>query len=153
MKFPIRLIVFLLINFSVLILSGVTQGEGPFSQWYQNLNKAPWTPPGWCFGVAWTLIMISFSVYMAFLLQEDNWLPFRKIYFTQLFLTAVWNPIYFILHWQFLSLLILLLLLYFLLYSMLLFYKKLKWKSLFILPFILWLLIASSLNYYTWSYN
>ena len=51
-----RLLFFLLLNFGALALGGFLMGEGPSSAWYSNLNKAPWTPPGWVFGASWTVI-------------------------------------------------------------------------------------------------
>ena len=41
--------------------------NGPQTEWYLNLNKAHWTPPGWVFGAAWTTIMICFSIYLSYL--------------------------------------------------------------------------------------
>jgi len=48
----IRLFLFLLINFAALALGGLATSDGVVSLWYQNLNQAPWTPPGWVFGAA-----------------------------------------------------------------------------------------------------
>ena len=62
-----RLILFLILNFAALGIGGYLSGSGAASEWYADLNKAPWTPPGWVFGVAWTSIMICFSIYMAYL--------------------------------------------------------------------------------------
>ena len=44
-----RLLFFLLLNFGGLALGSFLMGEGPTGMWYSNLNKAPWTPPGWVF--------------------------------------------------------------------------------------------------------
>ena len=51
---------FLLLNFGALAIGSYFMNNGPQSNWYLTLNKAPWTPPGWVFGVAWTTIMICF---------------------------------------------------------------------------------------------
>ena len=48
-------ILFLIINFGGLAIGNWFMNNGPISEWYLNLNKAPWTPPGWVFGVAWTI--------------------------------------------------------------------------------------------------
>ena len=61
----IRFLIFLLVNFLALGLGTLLMNNGPQSEWYQTLNKAPWTPEGWVFGVAWTSIMVLFAVYMA----------------------------------------------------------------------------------------
>lgn len=40
-------------------------GSPADNDWYTSLNKAPWTPPGWVFGFAWTTIMILYSIYLS----------------------------------------------------------------------------------------
>ena len=42
-----RLIAFLLLNFGALAIGGFFTGKGVTSDWYADLLKAPWTPPGW----------------------------------------------------------------------------------------------------------
>ena len=69
MKFYIRVAIFLIINFGALGIGSILMDNGPQSSWYTNLNQAPWTPPGWVFGFAWTTIMFCFSIYMAKLLE------------------------------------------------------------------------------------
>ena len=66
------LVIFLFINFGGLALGSWLMNNGPRSLWYIELNKAPWTPPGWVFGVAWTLIMICFSIYLSYLFTQTN---------------------------------------------------------------------------------
>jgi hypothetical protein len=46
----LRLILFLIINFGALGIGGLLLGNPATNEWYQSLNKAPWTPPGWVFG-------------------------------------------------------------------------------------------------------
>ena len=62
-----RFLFFLFINIGSLGLGSLLMNNGPTSEWYLNLNKAPWTPPGWLFGVAWTTIMVCFSIYLTYL--------------------------------------------------------------------------------------
>jgi len=145
----IRLVAFLLLNFAALALGGLSTGDGVVSEWYLGLAKAPWTPPGWVFGAAWTTIMICFSFYMARLWQvrEDrNFLA--VLYGVQWLLNVGWNPVFFTLQLTLAGLFIisgLTLLVGFLLFR---FWSELKLTSLFILPYFLWLLIATSLNTY-----
>ena len=60
-------LLFLMINFGGLAIGSWLMDNGPMTDWYINLNQAPWSPPGWVFGAAWTTIMICFSIYMAYL--------------------------------------------------------------------------------------
>jgi tryptophan-rich sensory protein len=54
-------LLFFILNFAALAVGGLFTGSGVSSEWYQNLDKAPWTPPGWVFGAAWPFIMICFG--------------------------------------------------------------------------------------------
>ena len=67
-----RLVFFFLLNFGALALGSYLMGEGPTGNWYTNLNKAPWTPPGWVFGASWTLIMVCLSIFMNKAVQIDS---------------------------------------------------------------------------------
>ena len=67
-----KIILFLVLNFGALAIGSYFTDSGASSDWYQNLNKAPWTPAGWVFGAAWTSIMICYSVYMAYLIKINR---------------------------------------------------------------------------------
>ena len=66
-KMIYRLIIFMALNFAALAIGGLFTSKGVSSDWYIVIVKAPWTPPGWVFGAAWTSIMICFGIYMAYL--------------------------------------------------------------------------------------
>jgi benzodiazapine receptor len=149
-----RILLFLVVNFSALAIGGLFTGKGVPSDWYQNLNQAPWTPPGWVFGAAWTLIMICFAVYMAYLLSTKmNRNKVILLFAIQWVLNVAWNPLFF--HYQaVLTGLITISLLTILVAYFLFNYKKeLKTKSWLIVPYFIWLLIATSLNAYILLYN
>lgn len=150
----VRIIIFAILNFGALGLGAYFMGEGPNSSWYQNLNKAPWTPPGWVFGVAWTTIMICFSVYMAALWGNSSSIKIVITMFAiQWVLNVIWNPSFFNYHQALLGLIIIMLLtgvvakLFFSNLSLL------GYKSIWLLPYLLWLLIATSLNAYIFIKN
>ncbi len=144
-----RLIIFLALNFGALALGSFFTGKGVPSEWYINLAKAPWTPPGWVFGAAWTTIMICFTLYMAYLWPlTENKALLVGLYVVQLILNISWNPVFFYYQNVFGGLLVISGLT--VLVGVFLFYyaPQLKIKSLFILPYFLWLIIATSLNSY-----
>lgn len=149
-----RLVIFLLINFSALAIGGIFTGKGVPSEWYVELNKAPWTPPGWMFGFAWTTIMILFSIYLAYLWPTvDNKKLLIGIYLIQWILNVAWNPVFFYFHQVLIGLLCIVLLTIVVAYFLFHFWPNLKLKSLLIVPYFVWLLIASSLNAYVYWYN
>jgi len=146
-------IFFLVLNFSALAIGSWLMNNGPITNWYMNLNQAPWTPPGWVFGIAWTTIMICFSVYMAYLFMEIFNINLILLYLTQLGLNISWNYIFFNQYAIGLGLFCIIALTIIVTLFLINYRKLLKFKSLLIVPYFLWLLIATSLNAYIYFYN
>lgn len=149
-----RLLLFLVVNFAALGLGGLFTSSGVNSDWYQNMNQAPWTPPGWVFGAAWTSIMICFAFFMTYAweVSKDRSM-LLTLFVVQWILNVAWNPVFFYLHEVLFGLIVisaLTLLVYYLLFK---FGKDLKWKTLFILPYAIWIAIATSLNAYIYLNN
>lgn len=145
----LRIILFLLINFAAIGIGSLFTTSGVTSDWYLNLNKAPWTPPGWVFGAAWTTIMICFSIYMAFAWdQVKNRTTLLTLFIIQWILNVGWNPVFF--HWRNMSvgLVVISALTLLMGYFLFKYWSVLKNKSLLLLPYCIWLVIATSLNGY-----
>jgi len=144
-----RIVAFLLLNFGALGIGGLFTGNGVKSNWYESLNKAPWTPPGWAFGAAWTGIMICFSVYMAYLWPKtENKTMLLALFGVQWMLNVIWNPLFFHFQQTSIALISIILLTVLVAYFFFNFRSVLGNMSLLILPYLLWLLIATSLNAY-----
>lgn len=154
MGLTIRIIIFLILNFTALAIGGFFTGGGVSSDWYANLNKAPWTPPGWVFGAAWTSIMICFSIYMGILHKR---LAVKKniirLFILQLLLNISWNPLFFFFQSPITAFVSILLLTVLIFYFFIKYRKTNNWASLLILPYFIWLCIATSLNFYIIIYN
>lgn len=149
-----RLTIFLLLNFAALALGGLFTGKGVPSEWYMNLNKAPWTPPGWVFGAAWTTIMICFGIYMAKAWEiSDDKKMLIILFAIQWILNVGWNPTFFYFHKAFASLLIISGLTILIGYILIYYWQSLKITSLLLAPYFVWLLIATSLNAYIYFKN
>lgn len=146
-SFSKRLILFLIINFAALGIGGYLMGEGPSSDWYQNANQAPWTPPGWVFGAAWFTIMACFSVYMAQLTKGTSRRNLN-LYILLTLLNIAWNPLFFWMHETAVALVVISCLTLLIGLYMIMNWMALKSFSLLILPYFVWLCIATSLNAY-----
>lgn len=146
-------LLFLVINFGGLAIGNWLMNNGPRTEWYLNLDKAPWTPPGIVFGIAWTLIMICFSTYLGKLFLENDNPKNRIAFLVQFVLNVSWNYIFFNQHWVLFGLITIVLL------TSLLFvyYFKLsdtvKNYKYHLLPYMIWLCIATSLNLYILVHN
>lgn len=150
----IRIVIFLVLNFGALAIGAYFTNPGVTSDWYQNMNQAPWTPPGWVFGTAWTTIMICFSIYLAFLwvkVEDKKFLIY--LYVAQLILNMAWNPVFFHLRQIGLGLVVISALAVLVLFFMFNYWKTLKEKSILLLPYATWIIIATSLNAYIWTMN
>ena len=148
MKLIKPIIIFLIINFSALGIGSWLMNNGPQSEWYTSLNQAPWTPPGWVFGVAWTTIMILFSIYMAYLYLKMPTNKVKILFSVQFILNVSWNYIFFNQHLVSLGLMVIVALTILIAIFMFSFKNDLKAKTLLILPYFIWLCIATSLNAY-----
>lgn len=147
--FAFRLLLFLILNFGALLIGGLFTNSGVNSEWYNALNQAPWTPPGFVFGIAWLSIMIFLAFYMAIAYSKVEEL--RKlvtIYSAQLILNIVWNPIFFYSKYFVLGL-ITITALTIVMIAWCFSFKNISWGvKLLLLPYCLWLMIATSLNGY-----
>jgi translocator protein len=158
MKTTLSFLFFLSLNFGALGLGAFLMGDAVTGDWYQNLNKAPWTPPGWVFGAAWTGIMLLFSGFMAIHIPDiKTALSFRpvlmQLYWPQWILNVSWNYIFFNQQLVVPGLLVILLLAAIIWLMTFRGFALKPWSALTLLPYGIWLLIASSLNAYIWWMN
>jgi translocator protein len=149
-----RILLFLIVNFTALVIGGLFTQPGASSDWYLSLTKAPWTPPGWVFGAAWTTIMICFAVYMALATKGVKRVGVLMTLFTiQWILNVIWNPVFFYFHDVLIGLMIISALTIIIAILLVRYWSDLKLKSILILPYLIWLLIATSLNWYIMENN
>lgn len=148
-KFVLFLI-FIVSNFGALGVGTLLMNNGSSSEWYSKLNKAPWTPEGWVFGVAWFSLMTCFSIYMALLVSKFDMLDVKliKLYVIQWVLNVSWNYIFFNKHLTVLGLVIIVALWLLIGYFTFKYLNQMKYATAFILPYLIWMTIATSLNAY-----
>jgi translocator protein len=151
-------VVFFALNFGGILIGGLVTAPGVVSDWHLNLKKAPWTPPGFVFSLAWMLINLCLTFFMANFLAPDNLINESLLIFLfaiQWILSVSWNFVFFKYHNIFGGLLILSLLV--LVVSALVFFSfsySASWiNHLLILPYLLWLLMAFSLNLFIYLKN
>lgn len=152
-----RTTLFLLINFGALYVGALFMGGSPAdNDWYVGLNKAPWTPPGWVFGFAWTTIMILYSIYLSRVFKSLSKEKFKMavvLYAAQWIFNVSWNPIFFVHHALVLGCVFIFLLIVVLLVFHVKYVKN-RWIELgLIIPYLLWLCVAFSLNLYVFIRN
>jgi benzodiazapine receptor len=150
----LMLVAFLAISFAVAAL-GSTATAGNVDGWYADAEKAPWNPPNWLFGPAWTLLYTLMSVAAWLVWRERHRLPVRgalTLYVVQLVLNALWTPVFFGLYpalgtpalW--IALGVILALDVAVLLTMLAFWRVSRVASWLLVPYWAWVLFATTLN-------
>ncbi len=148
----LRLVIFIVIAFLPAIVGGLF---GP-GDWYKGIVKPSWTPPGWVFGPAWTLLylLIGISGYLAWESSDgaQRNLAFA-VFGVQLLLNALWSWIFFGLHQPGLALLEIVTLLAVIVLNIVLFLPISRAAGLVLIPYALWVSFATALNFSIWRLN
>ncbi len=120
------------------------------SLWYYSLNKSPLTPPEAVFPIVWTILYIMIAISLFFYIKDG----FRQekiiplvIFITQIILNLLWTPVFFESHDIKLAFFIIIALIILVFINIILFYKKSKTAAFLLIPYFLWLIFASYLNY------
>ena len=129
----------------------------PFNKnWYQKLNKPPWTPPDYTFGIIWPILYTLMFISLYIVYKNKKCYPYCnaiKLFILQFLLNIIWTTIFFRFKMLRLALLDLILLIFFVILTIKSFYKINKLSAFLLLPYIIWLFIALSLNLYIVIYN
>ena len=124
--------------------------------WYPKLIKPSWTPPAWVFGPVWSCLYLMIAV-SGWLLYRAEYSQQRRLallfYSAQLVLNFAWSFLFFFLQSPLLGLIDIALLC---LAVMLTIYKAWplhRTAALLLVPYLLWVLYAASLNAGIWLLN
>jgi tryptophan-rich sensory protein len=135
--------------------SSATMAEIP--TWYAALSKPSWSPPNWLFGPVWTTlyILMGISLYLVWSKGLDR----RDVRFAilifgvQLLLNMLWSVVFFSYHALFGSFILILILWISILANIIAFYVISKPAGILLVPYIVWVSIASYLNYSVYILN
>ena len=119
------------------------------SLWYKNLIKPVLTPPNQVFAPVWSFLYLTiFLALILFLFNEDENKKLGLIYFSiQMILNISWVFIFFGLKSILLSLFVVILIDIFLILTIKEFYAVSKISGIILIPYLLWTLFATYLNY------
>ncbi len=125
--------------------------------WYSTLSKPWWSPPNWLFGPVWTTLYLLMGIALFLIWREG--LHRREVRFAilifgvQLALNLLWSVVFFSFHALFGSFIIVMLLWLAILANIIAFLIISKWAGLLLVPYIIWVSIASYLNYSVYLLN
>ena len=125
------------------------------AEFYQELSRPAWAPPGNVFGPVWTFLYCCMAL--------ASWLVWREgrtrnrtaltVYLIQLGLNALWSWLFFAWRqgqWAFLEVI---LLWSFILATITLFWRVRKAAALLLVPYFLWVSFAACLTFAVWKLN
>ena len=140
----------LLINFGGLALGSAWTDPGTSSEWYTTLNQAPWAPPGWVFGAAWFTIGVTFSIWGGLVFSQKIYeVELRSLYIISVVLNVIWNPLFFYLHLTSIAGVVIALLGANIFFIADITRGGYGWRyAIYSVPYFLWLMVATSLNWY-----
>lgn len=125
--------------------------------WYAGLAKPPFNPPNYLFGPIWTLlyILMGISLYLIWSKGFKNQKVKNVLYLfgIQLFLNAIWSPIFFGAHNLLLAFVVIVFMWIFILKTIMAFAKINKMSSYLLYPYLAWVSFASILNFSVWLLN
>jgi len=152
----IKIIICLAVTFSAPVIASLVANPGT-SDWYANLNKPFFNPPGWVFGPVWTVLYILMAVSAALVwhkgLAEWKVRVAMGLYLAQLFLNALWTPFFFGLEMPLLAFIDIVLLWVAIILTILAFLRVSKIAAVLMLPYLGWTTFAAVLNFSLWYLN
>ncbi|HEU4498060.1 MAG TPA: TspO/MBR family protein [Sphingomicrobium sp.] len=137
-------------------LMGYLSNSGFENNWYADLRKPTFQPPAWMFGVVWTTLYTMLGLALAIVLQEP---PSKQrsdglwLFGGQLALNFAWSPVFFGMHMIDVALVLIVVMLIMALLAARYFRSLNSIAGWLMLPYLLWLCLATALNYETGKLN
>lgn len=124
--------------------------------WYQSLNRAPYNPPSWAFGVVWPILYALIAI-AGFRIWQRRDKPEMKLlcglFALQMILNWGWSFIFFSLHWLWPAYLWISALVMIVAVMVILLWRHDRVSACLLLPYLLWIMFATYLSGYIAAYN
>ncbi|MBR5304308.1 MAG: tryptophan-rich sensory protein [Candidatus Gastranaerophilales bacterium] len=117
--------------------------------WYNSLVFPAFAPPAWVFAPVWFVLYVLMFISLAFYIISDytNKKSGYIFFATQLLLNLLWPPVFFGLKSILGGLIIVVLLDIFVFLTTKTFCNFSKWACVFLIPYFIWILYATYLNF------
>lgn len=131
--------------------------QSSVNDWYLTLNKPSFNPPNWIFAPVWTTLYVMMGVAAGIVWGKGFhhiWVKTGLYHFGfQLLLNAMWSLVFFGLKEPFYALLIIIALAILIVLTIKWFNVVSKKAAWLLVPYLLWVLFATALNYKIWELN
>ncbi|WP_300398184.1 TspO/MBR family protein [uncultured Sphingobium sp.] len=131
-------------------LSGQLPNSGYGNRWFAALDKPALMPPGWAFGVAWTILYVLMALAFAIVLHARG-AQARGVavglFLLQLVMNLAWSPLFFRMHQVDAALILIVALIVAVGLAIRYFWRIRRLAGILMLPYLAWLCFAAVLNY------
>lgn len=140
------------ISLAVCQLAGVTGSvftSSSVTTWYPTLTKPNFSPPGWIFGPVWIALyfLMGISLYLIWINKAKDNGKALILFAIQLILNVLWSFMFFGLKSTLYGLIDILVLLVAIILTILFSYKISVLAAILLVPYLVWVSIATILNY------
>ncbi len=150
----------LLISFVAVFLAAVIGGlftNQSVTNWYANLKKPAFTPPNWLFGPVWTIlyILMIICVYLIWRqgLDTEGILLAFILFWIQLAFNSLWSVVFFGMRSIAGGVTVILILWMLIIATIATSFMVNLWAGILLIPYIIWVSLASYLNIGIWFEN
>ena len=129
--------------------SGWLSQSGYGNPWFDALQKPSFMPPGYLFGIVWPILYALLGIALALILAEppsDRRKLGLTLFIGQMVLNFAWSPLFFAAHDITLAKLVIIAMVVVAAAAAVIFYRLRPAAGLLILPYLCWLLFATTLN-------
>ena len=131
--------------------------QSSIDTWYAALNKPFFNPPNWIFAPVWTILYILMGIAAGIVWSKGfyhKWVKTAMYHFLfQLLLNGLWSIVFFGFKSPGLALLVIIALLILLILTIKWFKIVSKTASYLLIPYLIWVLFATLLNFSIWQLN
>lgn len=129
---------------------------GDMQGWYQTLNRSPLNPPGWVFGVVWTILyaVLAVSTWMIWMKRDEYVVaPALMLFGLHMLLNWSWSFVFFTFHMTAVSFFWILAILALAATLFFIFRGIRPIAAYLLLPYMGWLCFAAYLSFFIWQNN
>lgn len=149
------LLVFEIVSLAIGYIASPNPNNPDIHHWYQSLAKAPFNPPDWAFPIAWTLLygLIAYALWRVWTYRKPRSYSYFAFAAGHMILNWGWSFIFFV-HQNVFSAFLWLNAVLFTGLALMVWTRRYDvTASLLLVPYLLWLIFASSLNFYILQAN
>lgn len=153
---PLLMLLILILGFQAVGGALGMMTSGNMEPWYNGLVKSPLTPPGYAFGIAWTILyaFLAFSIWLIWKQPtSQKRTNILMLFAAHMILNWAWTPVFFAAHEASVAFALLVVILLTAIFLCKMMWNQDRRAALLLLPYIVWLCFASHLNHYIWIHN